>query len=211
MPRVSRARLRVSTLRARITAHAGARGRAWALVSAGVLGCAGCTLLADFSDRAPAAGSACDGGGCEDATVTAEDSAALDARPLDAGVAPLDARGDVNAAACSGHKSGTYCANDGLHDYGGPPSDLVVCDGGAIASVRACDAGCLAMTNPFPDTCNECNAKPDGLYCGRDFPGFPATNADFLIQCQATNAVQIVACAHGCRSRTATTAAACAP
>jgi hypothetical protein len=86
-----------------------------------------------------------------------------------------------------------------------------VCDGGAIVSVRACDAGCLAMINPFPDTCNECNAKPNGLYCGRDFAGFPAENADFLIQCQATNAVQIVACAHGCRSRTATTAAACAP
>ena len=138
----------------------------------------------------------------------------MDARSLDARPAPLDARGDGNAAPaapCSGLKDGTYCANDGLHDYRGPPSDLVDCDGGAIASVRACDAGCLAMTNPFPDTCNECNTKPNGLYCGRDFPGFPATNADFLIQCQATNAVQIVACARGCRSRTATTAAACSP
>ncbi len=197
--------------RSRSSARARLAGASLALA----LASGGCTLLARFDDLP---GAECDGGGCADATVPVSplpdaSPGPVDAGPTDAGASDARSRADAaapsDAAPCEGLKSGTYCANDGLHDYPGSPSDLVVCDGGAIATVRRCDAGCLPLSNPFPDTCNACDQKANGLYCGRDFLGFPAENADFLIQCQASNAVQIVTCAHGCLSKAA--GATCAP
>ncbi|HEY1693420.1 MAG TPA: hypothetical protein VGG39_14735 [Polyangiaceae bacterium] len=177
-----------------------------------------CTLLVQFHD---APGEACDGGFCSDATVVEEDTgtppgvdAAVDAghdAPADAPgkeAAPADAGVD-HYAPCGNLASGFYCATDGLHGYAGPTSDLVQCADGGVAKVTSCDGGCLPLPAPFPDACNPCPGHADGLYCGRDLAGFPAINADFLIQCQSANVVQSVACAHGCKS--SGTASSCYP
>jgi hypothetical protein len=159
-----------------------------------------CTLLARFDDLPPR--ELADGGAEAglDGVAPALDSAS------DTESAPPDAGPDVDP--CSGHVNGSYCGTDGLDDPA-LAGDLVRCDGGAVAEVIACDGGCLALSNPFPDTCNGCNVKPNGTYCGRDFSTFPASDADWLIQCQSGNAAQKVACQHGCLSNGA--AASCAP
>ncbi len=186
------------------------RAYALAIALAGLAGGgAGCTLLVHFDD-APS----CDGGLCAaDATSGAEGDGGTHAEGGGgpAGEAGVDAHAGHDAsdaagggvdhyAPCGSLASGYYCATDGLHGYAGSPDDLVNCDDGGIAKVTPCDGGCLPLPAPFPDACNPCPGHPDGLYCGRDLPGFPAINADFLIQCQSGNVVQSVACQHGCNS-----------
>jgi hypothetical protein len=166
-----------------------------------------CTLLVQFHD---AAGGSCEGGFCgDDATTQEEYVVPAPEAGVDTGVdAGHDARdggtvaeaGPDHYAPCGNLASGFYCAEDGLHGYAGSPDDLVQCDDGGIYKVTLCDGGCLPLPAPFPDACNPCPGQPDGLYCGRNLPGFPTINADFLIQCQTGNVVQSVACAHGCDS-----------
>jgi hypothetical protein len=172
---------------------------------ASVCAVASCSLIVQFHDQ-PVEG---------DASVTVDsgpvafdsgmpgdpDSGIADAfvdevvtHPKDAGPAP------DHYAPCSGLASGYYCANDGPHMYAGPTNDLLYCDDGGIGKATSCDGGCLDLPAPFPDACNPCVGVADGLYCGRDLAGFPAENADFLIQCQGGNTVQDVACLHGCGS-----------
>ena len=153
-----------------------------------------CTFLVSFDD---VDGGACDGGLCGDGSRPRPD-ARIDGDADD----PEDDAPD-NAdhyAPCASNANGYYCAMDGLHGYAGSPNDLVYCFDGGVDKVSDCDAGCLALPSPFPDACNPCGGKPDGYYCGRDLAGFPSIDADFLLQCQTGNAVQKVACAHGCGS-----------
>lgn len=170
-----------------------------------------CTLLVQFHDEPGAGG--CDGAFCgDDASMTEENVVKMDVGAdsgLDATAeagketGPVEAAVDASAdhyAPCGSLASGFYCAEDGLHGYAGSPDDLVQCADGGIAKVTLCDGGCLPLPSPFPDACNPCPGNPDGTYCGRDLAGFPAVNADFLIQCQSANVVQSVACAHGCKS-----------
>jgi hypothetical protein len=180
-----------------------------AIAAAAVALTASCTLLVQFHD---AAGGGCEGGFCgDDASVAEENPAPGPEAGVDAGHdATTDAKTGVGDAAleagpdhyapCGNLASGYYCATDGLHSYAGSKDDLVQCDDGGIAKVTLCDGGCLPLPSPFPDACNPCPGTPDGLYCGRNLAGFPAINADFLIQCQSGNAVQTVACTHGCDS-----------
>jgi hypothetical protein len=168
-----------------------------AIVTVAAASSGACTLLARFDDLPPL-----DAG--IDAPPSLDGSAASDAPSSSDANDAAEAGADVDP--CVGHATGSYCGNDGLD---APATDLVRCDGGAVAEIIACDAGCLSLSNPFPDTCNGCNTKPNGAYCGRDFPVFPAADSDWLIQCQLGNAVQLVACQHGCLSNAA--ASSCAP
>ena len=159
-----------------------------------------CTLAVSFDDQP-----SCDGGLCDDSGAFAQDGARDSSAGFDGGAdAARDAAADVfdpSYLPCKGLKSGLYCGGDHLVAYRGPSTDLVTCDGGAIAKVRPCgDAGCIAMVDPFPDTCNECPTKQNGTYCGRDFAGFPAGDSDMLIGCQLGNVSQNYACPHGCKS-----------
>jgi hypothetical protein len=178
--------------------------RAIALVIVALVG-AGCTFLVTFDDAMPAP---CDGGACDDAAIVdgaVDAHAAADANDASAPDAP-----DAPYAPCKGLASGLYCADDHVMGYRGPLTDLVTCADGGIANVRACgSAGCLAMKDPFPDTCNECPAKANGNYCGRDFAGFPPDDSDILIGCQGGNVVTNYPCPHGCKSNGS--AASCYP
>jgi hypothetical protein len=188
--------------------------RAWecsAAVVGASLGAASCTFLVQFHDEPVG----CDAGFCAvDASSPLDvaqnmgaDAAADTAKPTaDAGPDTYAPCGPPPQPALA---TGYYCATDGLHGYSGSAADLVYCLDGGIGKVTHCDGGCLPLPAPFPDACNPCPGVPDGLYCGRDLPGFPTDNADFLIQCQTDNAVMTVACAHGCDS--SGTASSCLP
>jgi len=176
---------------------------AWLAVGS-ALAALGCTALVTFHDQA-----SCDGGLC---------MSGYDAGPFsDAGTGDeADGSGDSAPkpdgpyAPCMGLPDGHYCADDHLVDYAGLLTDLVECADGGIGTVTACgSAGCISMIDPFPDTCSQCPTKPDGNYCGRDFPGFPTEDADFLIGCQSGRVVVDNPCAHGCMSNGS--ASACYP
>jgi hypothetical protein len=132
---------------------------------------ASCTLLVQFND-APRVDAGVDGGGAS----------------VEAG------------APCTGLADNTYCATDGLRGYGGSPDDLVVCAGGGVARATTCPAGCLPMPAPFPDACNPCVRRADGLHCGRDFADFPVDDGDFLVECRAGAVAMSTPCPHGCAS-----------
>jgi hypothetical protein len=92
-----------------------------------------------------------------------------------------------------------------FHDQASCEGGLCGDDAGATRDVTVSDSGDgnareATVDSLPPDACNPCPGKGDGLYCGRDLAGFPAANADFLIQCQSGNVSQDVACAHGCKS-----------
>jgi hypothetical protein len=169
---------------------------------------AACTLLATFDDGMTSTGISQDGSVLGDAS---GDSLVLPFPEAGDGSSPVDgADADTGPyAPCDGLLTGAYCATNGPHGYQGPPSDLLHCVDGGIGSVVSCDGGCLSLSNPFPDTCNGCNTMADGEYCGRDFPTFPSRDSEWLVQCHLGNAVQLVACAHGCNSNG--TSSACAP
>ncbi len=174
---------------------------AWLVVGAAV-GSGGCTALVTFHDQP-----SCDGGLCPAGGVDGGSAADVGTGLGDAGG---DATPDGPYAPCKGLADGHYCADDHLADYAGPASDLVECEDGGIGVVTPCgSAGCISMIDPFPDTCSECPTKPDGNYCGRDFPGFPTEDANFLIGCQSGQVVEDDPCAHGCMSNGS--AAACYP
>jgi len=170
-----------------------------------------CTLLARFDDAAPADSSDASAtvDSAESEPLGADAAAHADAGPFPDARESQDAREDTTPSdPCEGEANGLYCATDGLNHYQGPTNVLIRCDGGAVATETTCDAGCLALSDPFPDTCNACDSKPNGSYCGRDFSSFPTTDADWLVQCQNSNAVQLVACAHGCLSNGASSSCA---
>jgi len=166
-------------------------------------GVASCTFLVQFHDEP----GGCDGAFCVGdgpaVDVTGGDVVVVEAG-MDTGKPPAEGGPDTYApcrtAAGAPLASGYYCATDGLNGFMGSQDDLVNCVDGGIGKVTLCDGGCLPLPAPFPDACNPCPGVADGTYCGRDLPGFPADNADFLIQCQTSNAVMTVACAHGCDS-----------
>ncbi len=173
---------------------------------------ASCTLLVQFHDE-PDAGDACAGAFCEDATAPIDGGAdgrqGDDGGPEDTGsVGPgRDAARDAgdggadHYAPCRALANGYYCGDDGLHGYAGSPGDLVYCVDGGIAKVTSCDGGCVDISDPFPDSCNPCVGVANGDYCGRQLPGFPAVNADFLIDCTSGSVSLQDACAHGCDSK----------
>jgi hypothetical protein len=161
---------------------------------------ASCSLLVQFHDQAAGddAGAPDDSGTAPaDGSMTIEpDTSTVDVvQPMKEAGAPPD-----HYTPCSGLQNGYYCANDGPTAFAGPASDLLYCDDGGIGAASPCDGGCLHLPDPFPDACNPCPGVENGLYCGRDLAGFPAYNADFLIQCQNGDTVQQVACVHGCGS-----------
>ncbi len=174
-----------------------------AALAAALLGA--CSLVVQFHDQSLPAGAdgGCTGAGCDDASVPPDvgptpEAAAPDG---DAGSPPPEAAPPPDhVAPCHGLANGYYCANDGPAAYPGPPSDLLTCNDGGVKAALPCDGGCLHIPDPFPDACNPCPGVKNGLYCGRDLAGFPSYNADFLLQCQNGDAVQVVACAHGCGS-----------
>lgn len=150
-----------------------------------------CTLLVQFHDQS--AGS--DGGSGGDGVGPGDDAgmdAAPEAQPIEAEAAAVD-----TWAPCLKKENGWYCGDNGLDDLL-PDADLVYCSEGGIGSVTACDAGCLHVVDPFPDSCNPCGGQANGDYCGKQLAGFNPYNGDILIGCSGGQVILQDACVAGC-------------
>jgi hypothetical protein len=164
---------------------------------------AGCTFLIGFDEVPGAADAGFDGPtpiGPPDVRV---DVSATGEGGSDAGPSTTDAL--ANPDACNGKLDGKYCGGDTIV-WPGDKDDLVTCKANVVSSVRLCNSGvgCIRMLNGYPDQCDECAAKADGTYCGRDMTGWEAKNADTRVRCQNKAEVGLLLCANGCSSIGAT-------
>jgi hypothetical protein len=162
-----------------------------------------CSLIVQFHDE-PDAGSRGDGGGGSgggDVGTGGDDATTMDGSPqMDGTVVDSEAAATVdNWNPCFNKSNGWRCGDNGLYDLL-PDADLVHCEGGAIDSITVCDAGCLHVMDPFPDSCNPCGGQTNGDYCGRDLGGFNPDNSDILIICTGGQVSLQDACVAGCGS-----------
>ena len=175
------------------------------LVGASML--AGCTFLIPFDD-VPAAiegGSPAVFESSVGPDVTVADSNDHDV--VDAGADVRDAI--ANPDACKGHGDGKYCGGNMIVWPPENKDDLITCKGQVVSNVRVCTSGvgCIRMLNGFPDQCDECATKADGIYCGRDMAGWDPKNADQRVRCQNRAEVGLLLCnAPGCGSNGAASA-----
>ena len=131
------------------------------------------------------------------------DAIAVGEASSDAGPDTSDAL--ANPDACKGKLDGKYCGGNTIV-WPGDKDDLVTCKANVVSNVRLCSSGvgCIRMLNGYPDQCDECAAKADGTYCGRDMTGWEAKNADTRVRCQNKAEVGLLLCANGCSSIGAT-------
>lgn len=153
-----------------------------------------CSLIVQFHDQD--AGE--DGGPRSDDAamdVTVEGQAEAES---DAGLeTTAEAAAVDNLNPCYNTTNGWRCGDNGLADLL-PSNDLVHCYEGGVDILTLCDAGCLHVVDPFPDSCNPCNGQMNGDYCGKQLAGFNPDNGDILIGCTGGQVSLQDACAHGC-------------
>ena len=109
----------------------------------------------------------------------------------------------ANPSACKAHGDGKYCGGDMITWPADRKDDLVTCKASVVSSVRYCAAGvgCIANIAGYPDECDECGKKADGIYCGRDMPGWDAKNANQRVRCGSGREVGLLLCGGaGCKS-----------
>ena len=158
---------------------------------------AGCTFLISFDDVPTPGDGGADGDG---PTVGNPPDVRVDApAPLDASDAAKDAGARdaiANPDACVGNPDGLYCGGDQISWPVADKDDLITCKSHVVASVRFCSdvGGCIRMLNGYPDQCDECAKKTDGLYCGRDMGGWETKNLNSLVHCQNKAAVSVMPC-----------------
>lgn len=142
--------------------------------------------------------------GAHDAASPDGDAEALDASHVrDAATdspLPIDAaHGDAGnpCAAVKTTFNGIYCGKSTENGFtGGSPNILYTCQNGVLASTQTCSNGCFTAQSGFPDSCDECNLKRDGVWCGAEFPGYAALLKDVVFVCKSgTSQGQPTACA----------------
>lgn len=168
---------------------------------------AGCTFLIAFEDVDPLDDGSIDGPVRADPPDVRIDSNGNAEGGSDAGADARDAIADPDA--CKGRVDGLYCSGDQIV-WPGNKDDLITCKGQLVSNVRYCanGVGCIRMLNGYPDQCDECTAKADGVYCGRDMAGWDTKNANQRVRCQNKAQVGLLLCGvAGCGSNG--TASAC--
>jgi hypothetical protein len=156
---------------------------------------AGCTFLIGFDDVPGATDGSIDSQTMINAPDVRVDAPALpDAQIGDAGADVRDAI--ANPAACANFSDGKYCGGNQIPWPVANNDDLVTCKGRMVSNVRFCSGlgGCIRMLNGYPDQCDECGTKADGLYCGRDMGGWETKNFNSLVHCQNKAAVTVMPC-----------------
>lgn len=156
---------------------------------------AGCTFLIDFQDAPRADGD----GGVDSSPPIGPPDVRVDGNIVPDGAADSgpDARDAIaNPDACKGNPDGKYCGGDQIVWPLDHKDDLVTCKANQVSLVKLCTTGqgCLGMLNGYPDECDDCAKKGDGTYCGRDFPGWDAKNAQQRIRCQSGRVVGSLLC-----------------
>ena len=155
----------------------------------------GCTFLIGFDDVPAATDASSDGPTMINAPdVHVDAPAAPDSAIGDAGADARDAI--ANPDACANFPDGKYCGGNQIPWPIANKDDLVTCKNRMVSNVRFCAdlGGCIRMLNGYPDQCDECAKKADGLYCGRDMGGWEAKNFNSLVHCQNKAAVTVTPC-----------------
>jgi hypothetical protein len=101
---------------------------------------------------------------------------------------------------------GSYCGSSRDLSCNAGPLNFVYCSSTGVATLTACDAGCVLMNDPHPDYCNPCVNKPPGYYCGFDLlsgialatPGTANYNGNVVIHCAGSALPSIVYCSASC-------------
>ena len=150
---------------------------------------AGCTFLIDFEHVDP--GTEAGGNDATSNDVVANDAG--DVTPIEGGPPgfppPCDPNFPLADVKCNTAFPRPNCAsNTGVfptypdgHERGG---DLVTCNGSTKPTcVQHCPFGCAAMPVGYPDTCDDCNGRPDGTYCMKDLQGPDGRNLGLAIDC----------------------------
>lgn len=152
-----------------------------------------CTLLIPF-DEVPVEDAGTDAVAAPDVVVEPADDGGADV--------VIDARPPTQA--CRDASDGQYCGtHPRIAGYEGDRDDLVTCVAGEAMTVKHCASGtgCIRMVEPYPDQCDECTGRADGVYCGRDMPGWQASNANMRVRCGNGALVGILLCGgNGCMS-----------
>ena len=157
---------------------------------------AGCTFLISFDD-VPVPGDA----NADGPTVGNAPDVHVDGPGPDGSDGARDAGADArdaiaNPDACVNFPDGLYCGGNQISWPVANKDDLVTCKSHVVSNVRFCAdiGGCIRMLNGFPDQCDECAKKADGLYCGRDMGGWEPKNLNSLVHCQNKAAVSVMPC-----------------
>jgi hypothetical protein len=176
------------------------------IVSAGVITAlfgigAGCTLLVSFDDKPRDSGVP-----LPDRTTQPTSSNTNDTGPEpdeDSGLSPPDpSKCDLafDRAAIKGcvafQENGQICGdNQGLTNYPGNQADrgkdVVTCSKTrGVICVQHCATKCAHLPEGFPDQCDLCAGRFDGMYCGLEMQGWPNNNFNLLIKCTAGRMVE---------------------
>lgn len=165
---------------------------------AGSLFAGGCTLLVSF-DEVPVEDAGITGPAARPPDVTVVDAGDLDAPATPDADVPADAAPDFTRA-CAAKPDGKYCNGNQIVVDGGSKDDLVTCLNEKTVSVKRCTTGlgCVRMPSGYPDECDSCQGKANGLYCGDDFAGWHPMNARARIRCDNDAIVGNILCATAC-------------
>jgi hypothetical protein len=127
-------------------------------------------------------------------TDAASDSFSPDAGSDSPGDAPssadaVDAIEEYSANPCANVPSadnGAYCGKSTQNRFCcGMPNTLYKCVNGGVAATQVCSPDCILESMGLPDTCDECNSKHDGVWCGSEFAGYSSLLANVVFTCQA--------------------------
>jgi hypothetical protein len=160
---------------------------------------AACAPLIDFDALTSGNGADAGGEASHDATADAPAETGGDGAPSDDADAAaqadvVDAGGDVLDAApfdagdpclkVPSVDNGYYCGTSLMNGFsGGVPNDLYLCVDGSAASTTPCAVDCVTAPLDYPDTCDQCATKPDGTWCGSEFPGYLPALANVKFTC----------------------------
>lgn len=175
---------------------------------------AGCTFLVSFDE----VGDADAGLGPLDPNRdgASDSSVATDAGPIPIPITPpcdsTFALSEIRG--CETFVEGAQiCAdNRGITAYpGNRATDVIACSKSQGATcVRHCVA-CAHLPSGFPDQCDQCIGKADGVYCGTDM-GWQPEHFRLLVTCEGERVARAVPCSdRGCDSVSGAGDAVCRP
>ena len=162
------------------------RGRA--ILAALLTAPVACAPLIDFDaltagDAGPDA--SMDGGNdAAEASVEAstESSVEAGADATDARDGGPDSSDPCNAVSTT--DNGYYCWTSRENGFaGGATNTLYDCVDGQAAMANLCTPDCIVSPATYPDTCDDCSTKPNGTWCGSEFPGYLPRLANVKFTC----------------------------
>lgn len=105
---------------------------------------------------------------------------------------------DLTSIGCGTYPRAECGDEPGLTGVDLPADDLVECDAQMEPKcLRHCPHGCVKMPTGFPDACDDCDGKADGIYCSSEFRNWPAQSNVFTFECQDGNVVTKTKCGDG--------------